>query len=149
MDLGRCSCLAMGVTGYAVSGYAESNRRRDGVAKMTAPEIQAQIVGFILLALPLIAALWKFFNLLQGIEKRLDDAVDRVDRRVGELEHLAAMRELKVEALNDRLMLGINGTKELVNHLRTRTKADDDQLRSKLDQIERYLVKETNYQSRE
>lgn len=141
--------MAMAETACEAFGYAESTRRPSGAAKMTAPEIQAQIVGFILLALPLIAALWKFFQLLQGIEKRLDEAVDKVDRRVGELEHLAAMRELRVEALNDRLMLGINGTKELVNHLRTRTKADDDRLESKLAQIERYLVKETNYQSRE
>lgn len=116
---------------------------------MTAPEIQAQIVGFILLALPLIAALWKFFSLLQAIEQRSNAAIDRLERQIADLGHRADLKDINIDRLNDQLTLGINGTKELVNHLRTRTKADDDQLRSKLAQIERYLVKETTYESRE
>lgn len=116
---------------------------------MTNSEIQTQIIGFILIALPLIAALWKFFQLLQGIEQRLDEAIERVDRRVSELEHRADIRSVQMEGLNDRLALGLNGTKELVTHLRVRTKADNDRLLEKMAQIERYLVKETTYQSRE
>lgn len=116
---------------------------------MTTPEIQAQIIGFIILALPLIAALWKFFSLLQGIEIRLNAAIDRVERQINDLEHRADLKDLNIDRLNDQLTLGINGTKELVNHLRTRTREDDDQIRARLAQVERYLVKETSYESRE
>lgn len=116
---------------------------------MTTAEIQSQIFAFLLLLIPLVATLWKVFSLLAGIEKRLDDAIERVDQRVSQLEHRADLRSVQLEALNDRLALGLNGTKELVTHLRARTKADDDRLLAKLAQIERYLVKETTYQSRE
>lgn len=130
-------------------GCADLYRAVERFQLMTAPEIQAQIVGFILLALPLIAALWKFFSLLQAIEQRSNAAIDRLERQIADLGHRADLKDINIDRLNDQLTLGINGTKELVNHLRTRTKADDDQLRSKLAQIERYLVKETSYESRE
>ena len=116
---------------------------------MNAAEIQAQVFAFILILIPIVASLWKVFSLIHGIEKRLDDAIERVDRRVGELEHRSDMRSVQMEALNDRLALGLNGTKELVTHLRVRTKGDNDRLLEKLAQMERYLVKETSYQSRE
>ena len=54
-----------------------------------------------------------------------------------------------MEHLNDKLTLSLNGTKELVNHLRTRTKIESDRLDDRLRQLEQFLVKTTNYQPRE
>lgn len=113
------------------------------------PEIQSQILGFIVFAIPLIVALWKVFALLKGIEDRLDDQIHQVDRRLESLAHQSQLRASQMEHLNDKLTLSLNGTKELVNHLRTRTKIESDRLDDRLRQLEQFLVKTTNYQPRE
>ncbi|MCU0525161.1 MAG: hypothetical protein MUF72_10080 [Elainella sp. Prado103] len=113
------------------------------------PEIQSQIFAFIIFLIPLIAALWKLFNLLKGIEDRLEVQIREVDQAIGQLSHQSQLRSTQLEALNDKLILAVNGNKELVNHLRARTKNDSDRLAARVNQIERFLVKTSDYQPRE
>lgn len=116
---------------------------------MSTPEIQSQILQFIILALPLIAAIWKVFEALSSLEKRLDNAIEAVDARVSALEHKSELRAVQIDSMNDKILLATNGTKELVNHLRTRTKAESDSQQNRIEQIERFLVKTTEFLSRQ
>lgn len=113
------------------------------------PEIQSQILAFIAFSIPLILAIWKIFSLFQGVEDKLNDQIRDVDRKLQKLAHLAQLRQAQMDSLNDKLVLSVNGTKELVEHVRTRTKAEHDRLDERICQIERFLTKTTPFQPRE
>lgn len=113
------------------------------------PEVQGQILGFIIFSIPLIVALWKVFALLQGIEDRLENQIRQTERQLSDLAHQSQLRSTQMEALNDRLALAINGTKELVSHVRLRTQTDANKLSDRLGQLERFLSKTTDFEPRE
>ncbi len=113
------------------------------------PEVQSQILGFLVFAIPVVVALWKVFAILQGIEDRLEKQVREVDHRLSELSHQSQLRSTQLESLNDKLVLAINGTRELVSHVRTRTQTDANKLEDRICQIERFLVKTTAFQPRD
>ncbi|MBW4465232.1 MAG: hypothetical protein KME07_07300 [Pegethrix bostrychoides GSE-TBD4-15B] len=116
---------------------------------MNSAEVQSQILAFIVYSIPLIVALWKIFSWLESIQDSLEQQIREVDRRLLESEHRATLKSSQIEALNDKVALAVNGVKELVNHLRTRTKNDDEHLHQRLAQVERYLSKTTDFQSRD
>lgn len=113
------------------------------------PETQAQILGFVIISIPIVGALWKAFSVLQGIEDRLERTIREVEKRLIDLDYQSELKTQKLEALNDKLVLAVNGTKELVNHVRSRTQADATKLANRIDQVERYLSKTTTFESRE
>lgn len=113
------------------------------------PEIQSQIIGFILFAITMIGALWKVFSILNGIEDRVELKIQDIERRLINLAHQSELRESELEHLNDRLELAVNGVKELVTHVRARTQADCDKLSNRIAQLEKFLTKTTDFQSRE
>lgn len=114
-----------------------------------APETQAQITAFIVYSIPLVVALWKVFQILQGIEDRLEKTIRDVEKRLIDLDYQSELKNQKLEALNDKLVLAVNGTKELVNHVRSRTQVDATKLANRIDQVERFLSKTTTFESRE
>lgn len=112
-------------------------------------DIQSQILGFILFAIPIVTALWKVFSILHGIEDRVELKIQDIERRLVNLAHQSELRESELEHLNDTLELAVNGVKELVTHVRSRTQADCDRLNGRISQLEKYLTKTTDFQSRE
>lgn len=113
------------------------------------PETQAQIVGFIVISIPIVGALWKVFSILKGVEDRLEDTIRDVERKLIDLGYQSQIKSQQLEALNDKLVLAVNGTKELVSHVRSRTQVDANKLANRIDQVERYLSKTTTFESRE
>lgn len=112
-------------------------------------QVKAQILAFIIYSLPLVAALWKIFAWLDEIQDRLENQIREVDQRLTELDHRSQLRNAQIEALNERIALAVNGTKELVQHTRQRTRAEHDELEHRLNQLERYIVKTTDFQARD
>jgi len=110
-------------------------------------EIQSQILAFIALLLPLVGALWKLFNLLKGIEDHLEKQIRELDRRLSDLSHQSQLRSFELEALNDKVVSAVHGTKELVDHLRERTKTESDSLAGRMSQAERFLTKIADYKN--
>lgn len=115
---------------------------------MTPAELQSQIIGFLVYSIPLVVALWKIFAWLESIQDRLEHQIRDVDRRLTDLDHRSELRSREIEALNDKVALAVNGVKELVNHLRARTKADDDAIAARLRSLEGFIAKTTDYQPR-
>lgn len=111
-------------------------------------ELQQQL-SLLIAIIAVITALWKLFTLLRGIEDRLNKSILEIDHRLSELEHRSAMRNAELEHIDDKLELGINGTKELVQHVRSRTQTDCDRLSDRIRQIENYLTKTTDFQQRQ
>lgn len=112
------------------------------------PEMQAQILGFVVYSIPLVVALWKVFSWLDGLEDRLERSIREVDQRLTELSYQSQLKTQQLEALNDKVVLAVNGSKEVISHVRSRSREDNDKLQARVDQIERFLVKTSEFEAR-
>jgi hypothetical protein len=95
------------------------------------------ILTFVVLTLPIIAALWRIFS-------------EREKLAIGitQNHHLLKLQEQHLESMKDQQTLFLNGIVERLNHVRTRSKQEEEQLDRRLLDVESFLEKSTDFTRR-
>lgn len=88
--------------------------------------------------LPIATALWKLSNL----RERMTDQIQEVNHRLD-------MLQSKLENLDDRSLLGLNGLKELLDHRSIRFNDADKRHEGRINELEGWLVKNTTFERRD
>ena len=101
----------------------------------------AQSIGALIVAgaalLPIIAALWKIFAVREQLQSSITENRHRLELIEREINHLA-----------DQQSLALNGIKELVQHVRSRSQHSEEGLDRRLDDVEKFLAKSTAFEPR-
>lgn len=95
------------------------------------------ILGFIVFAIPIVGALWKLFVVREQLQTQILSNAHRI-----------AMLEQKIDHLVDQQELFLNGLKESVQHVRERSKHAEENLHYRLEDLEGYVEKTTNFTKR-
>ena len=95
------------------------------------------LLVFVAFMIPLIVALFKVFE----VRERVYDAIQA-------LEHRVAILQSRVENLEDKIDLGLNGTRELIEHKTVRQSNTLDRHTDRLEDIEQFLAKTTDFNKR-
>jgi hypothetical protein len=103
------------------------------IAMPTANSIR-EILLLIVFILPILMALFKLFQLREQVY----DALQK-------LEYQETLLGNRLENLEDKLLLGFNGTKELIEHKASRLGNTQDRQGDRLDDVEQFLVKTTDF----
>ncbi|PZV19200.1 MAG: hypothetical protein DCF22_00600 [Leptolyngbya sp.] len=104
---------------------------------MLNPVALRDILVFVAFMIPLLVALFKVFE----VRERVYDAIQAV-------EHRLALLQSRIENLEDKVDLGFNGTRELIEHKSTRLFNTTDKHSDRLDDVEQFLVKSTEFNRR-
>jgi hypothetical protein len=88
--------------------------------------------------LPIVTALWK----LSSLRERMTDQIQEVNHRLD-------MLTSKVENLDDKVTLGVNGLKELIDHRSIRLNDADKRHEGRINELEGWLVKNTAFERRD
>lgn len=97
-------------------------------------EFTVAILAFVAFAIPIVGALWKIFVVREKL------AFD-IQRNVHRLELL----EQRIDALVDQHTLAFNGVREVAEHVRSRSQGEEDKLKKRVADMERYLEKHTEF----
>ena len=95
------------------------------------------LLVFVAFMIPLIVALFKVFE----VRERVYDAIQTLEHRVNILQS-------RVENLEDKIDLGLNGTRELIEHKTIRQSNTLDRHTDRLEDIEQFLAKSTEFNKR-
>ena len=95
------------------------------------------LLVFVAFMIPLIVALFKVFE----VRERVYDAIQTLEHRVNILQS-------RVENLEDKIDLGLNGMRELVEHKTIRLSNTTDRHVDRLEDIEQFLSKTTDFNKR-
>ena len=95
------------------------------------------ILVFIAFMTPLLLSLWKLFE----VRERVYDSIQALDHRL-------AIMNSRIENLEDKVDLGLNGTRELVEHKSVRQSNTLDRHTDRLEDIEQFLAKSTEFNKR-
>jgi hypothetical protein len=101
------------------------------------PEFTVAILAFVAFSIPVIGALWKIFSVRERLASDIRQVICRIE-----------LLEQKLEALVDRQTLAFNGLKEITEHTRSRSQTQEQKLNDRLNDVERYLEKHTEFQCR-
>jgi uncharacterized protein YoxC len=96
------------------------------------------ILAFIAFAIPIVGALWKLFAVRESLQSAIKSNVHRIE-----------LLEQHIEHLHDQQQLAINGTKELVQHVRDRSARAEEKLAYRITDLEGYLTKTTEFSVRD
>jgi hypothetical protein len=102
------------------------------------PEFTVAILVFITFSIPIVGALWRLFS----IREKLSTDIKELGFKLALLDH-------KLESLIDQQELALNGMKEIVSHIRTRTQTEDKKLSDRLTDVENWLSKNTEFNCRQ
>jgi len=100
-------------------------------------QIYAAIIGLIVLALPIIGALWRLFTIKELLQAAIQENRHRVE-----------MLEQKTNHLVDQQGLFLNGIQERLQHVRDRSKHEEEDLDRRLTDLESFLEKSTAFTKR-
>lgn len=116
---------------------------------MPSPNFVSEAFAFILvLAIPIVAALWRVFSALTDMRLKLEDRIDGLSNLIVGLRHDFELRSKEVEHLDDRYELSVNGLKEKIDHISTRTRNEIERLTVLATDLESFLAKTTEYEPR-
>lgn len=97
-------------------------------------EFTVAILAFIAFAIPIVGALWKIFTVREKLAFDIQRNVHRLD-----------LVEQRMEGLLDQHTLAFNGVKEIAEHTRSRSQGEEEKLKKRVTDIERYLEKYTEF----
>lgn len=116
---------------------------------MPSPNFTTEALTFILVfAIPMVAAMWRVFSALTSMRLKLENRIDSLGDLIVALRHDFDLRSQKVDYLEDRYELTLNGLRERIEHVGARTKTDYDRLATLTKDLESYLAKTTPYEPR-
>ena len=95
------------------------------------------ILVFIAFMTPLLLSLWKLFE----VRERVYDSIQALDHRL-------AIMNSRIENLEDKVDLGLNGMRELIEHKTIRLSNTTDRHVDRLEDIEQFLAKSTDFNKR-
>lgn len=95
------------------------------------------ILVFIAFVIPVVGALWRIFSVRESLQTAIANNSHRLD-----------LLEQKIEHLVDQQELAINGIKEVVQHVRSRSATAEEKLADRIYAIERFLDKTTEFSPR-
>jgi hypothetical protein len=99
--------------------------------------ITLAILAFIAFAIPVVGALWRIFSVREALQTAIAHNSHRLD-----------LLEQKIEHLVDQQGLAINGIKENLQHVRARSAQAEKELADRLNTVERFLDKTTEFSPR-
>lgn len=108
-----------------------------------------QAIAFIAVIASFSTAIWKIFTAVDKLKSELEEKINRLERLILDVQHEQHLKQVLIDSLNDRLILAVNGVKEVAEHIRTRTRAESSVSKRKINQIEAFLVKTTQYELRQ
>lgn len=118
-------------------------------------EIVFAILSFIAFSIPIVGSLWKIFSVRESLSRDIEKTNDRITLMEKDIAnegkawgYRLKLFEKHAENLSDKLGLGIHQTKELVNHVRERSKKEEESLNSRLADVEGFLEKTTEFTKR-
>lgn len=101
---------------------------------MLDPAITVAILAFIAFAIPIVGGLWRIFSVRESLSATIKDNRHRIE-----------MLEQHITHLHDQQELAINGTKELVQHVRDRSARSEEKLGSRITDLEGFLARTTGF----
>lgn len=104
--------------------------------------ITGESMGIILGILALGGALWRIFSAVNTMS-------DELRMEIRNVRESLEKKDLLLEALHDKTTLGVNQLREKIDHNTTRLRAELKELSIKCTDIEGFLIKTTDYRSRE
>lgn len=116
---------------------------------MPSSDFLLQALLLLTFSLPLLGALAKVISAIGSMRRSIESKIEALDKRVTTLDHQQQMKALQYESLHDHVQLTIKGIQEVVGHLRTRTRSESDKLADRVSQMEKFLVKTSDFTARE
>ena len=104
---------------------------------MPDPKLLRDFLIIVAFALPLLAAIWKIFQ----VREKVYDSIQT-------LQHRQEILDARLDAIQDQLLLGLTGNKELIEHKAARFLGNSDRFDDRIEDIEQFLVKTTPYVKR-
>lgn len=104
---------------------------------MAEAQIYAAILGFLALASPLVGALWR----LLAVRAELQTLIS-------ENRHRVALLEQESSHLVEQQNMFLNGIQERLQHVRDRSKHEEEDLDRRLADVESFLEKSTPFTKR-
>lgn len=104
---------------------------------MSTAEISWAVLGFISFLIPIVAALWKGFNVIASLRSELL-----------QIRHDNAVENLRIDHLQQSLDLSINGVLERISHYTTRSRSESEKFDKRLGDLEGFLTKSTEFERR-
>lgn len=118
-------------------------------------EVSFAILSFIAFSIPIVGSLWKIFSIRESLSRDIEKTNDRItllEKDINNEGKVWAYRlklfEKHAENLTDKLSLGIHQTRELVNHVRERSKKAEQNLDLRVSDIEGFLEKTSDFARR-
>ncbi|NJR63776.1 MAG: hypothetical protein HC769_36430 [Cyanobacteria bacterium CRU_2_1] len=100
-------------------------------------EIVLAILAFIAFTIPIVGSLWRIFSIRE-----------KLNLEISELRHNIALNDERIKNLIEQQELAINGLKEVVAHVRTRTQIEEEKLSNRVADIEGFLAKSAGFAKR-
>lgn len=104
---------------------------------MDSAQALTAVFGAIAFSIPIFGALWKIFTVREQLQVSITANSHRLEMMERDIGHLA-----------DQQALALNGIKELVQHVRSRSQHSEEALDRRLDDVEKYLAKSTSFEPR-
>lgn len=107
------------------------------------------ILTFVSFSIPIVGALWNIFAAKAAIENRISNVTSMMGERITNNEHRLDLLEQRIEHLIDQYTLAQNGQRELVQHVRDRSKSQEEKLSARVTDLERFLEKSYDFSPRQ
>lgn len=101
-------------------------------------EVTIAILTFIAFSIPIVGALWRLFSVREKLAFDIKESAFKLE-----------LLEQKIAALTEQQLLALNGIKELVGHIRTRTRVEEEKLDARLGDVESWMEKNTDFVKRQ
>ena len=108
-------------------------------------EVTVAVIVLIGLSIPIIGALWKIFTIKEALSVRISFVESSLSASIKDNAHRLDIAELKMENVQDVQITATNGTKELVEHVRSRTQKECNDINLRLEGVEGFLEKHTKF----
>lgn len=115
------------------------------------PDHAIVIVGillFISFSIPVISSLWKIFAVRQALELQIQESHLALSERITSNSHRLELLEKDGKYLIDQQALAINGLREMVGHVRSRSAHEEERLRDRIADLEGFLAKTAAFELR-
>jgi uncharacterized protein YoxC len=106
---------------------------------MLKTETVAFAIAFLSFCFSIIAAVWKVSTSLSTMKTDLKELVINV-------RHDLDLKSAKLDHLDDTVILGINGLREKFEHFSTRSRTEVNELNRRLQDVEEFLAKKTEFE---
>ncbi len=100
--------------------------------------ITPEMIGLLSFCIGTISVVWRASNAVSRMKCELRDAINRVETDL-------TIKDLKLQNLQDVQVLSVNGFREKIEHFVSRTRGEIAENNKRLEDLESFLTKTTDF----